>query len=266
MNAPLPVPLRILVRGPSTVGYASSTGVRGRTTFPRIVENTLLHNGRPAVVMTDSVASEPAKWLVRNWEADVVGFHPDVIIIGSLTYEVLHLFLPRWLERWSNSTRVYDRPVRAFLRRRVLRKIWRSLAVVQSKVDRRYKGAQRRRPTNVAKDVTRFVKQTRDHGRPLVLILELMPPASRARKWFPGMSIRVPVTNELLREVPSQFPTGEVEFFEVQKLAATLSDDLDVLLPDGLHYSYDLHQVVGEALAQRILAWDDAGRGEDSAL
>ena len=253
---PTTTPIRVLVKGASTVGWPGTLNTPpGDVTFPRAIENELLRS-RPATVYTRSVASQHTKTILRTWESEMVELTPDVIVLVYGHYESMHLFLPRWLERWANNTRGVPRPWRQAFRRRLLSPGWRRLARVQAHVDRRIDPEiRRKRPVNVGKDLTAYITQVRQFGSPLVFVFELLPPGTRARKWLPGMAARIVTMNRHLAETVAAFGSPDVRFFEVGKLAEDYGRDLDEIIPDGFHYSPEFHGVVGRAVAAEISAW-----------
>lgn len=258
MNEPLQVPLRILVRGPSMVGFASDMPP-GRTTFSRVIENALLAQGKPAQVQTVTRASETTAMVLQTWEESVTGFYPDVIVIVAGMYETMHLFLPRRYERFSTDRlRKLDRPIRNKLRKYLVWSTWKALINLQVAIDSRATRALHRRPRNVRRDLVAYIRNARKFGEPLVLIVELLPPSSRSRRWFPGMTRRIPLMNQYLSTVPDEFEGNGVEFVRVLPLAEKFDPDLDVVIPDGIHYASGFHQMVGEHIAERIAAWSSA--------
>ena len=122
MPAPLPLPLRVLVRGASTVGYSGvMSGPRTDLGFPRVIERDLLAGGRPASVVSLTVGGMRTNTVLRTWEHDVLGWSPDVLVIMAGHYETLHVLWPQWLERHANSNIWSPRRLNTRYRRRVLR-------------------------------------------------------------------------------------------------------------------------------------------------
>jgi hypothetical protein len=68
MAGPLPLPIRVLVKGASTVVFlAEWGGPRTDFNFGRVVEAELLSTGRPADVRVVGVPSDLAKFSLRTW-------------------------------------------------------------------------------------------------------------------------------------------------------------------------------------------------------
>lgn len=257
MPTPLPLPIRVLVKGASTVGWSSPMGdARENLFFPRVIERELLQAGRPALVQTISVPSERTKSTLRHWEDEMIGYSPDVVVLVYGHYETIHLFLPWWLERHVNSLKQRPGKLGAWYRKRVLRPVWMSLAKLQARLDPRYATVRRQRPERVAADLERLIGHIQTLHRPLVYCFELLPPAKRFQSWFPGMARRIEVMNDTLQAMVKRIDRPEVRYFRVAPIADEVAGgDLDVATPDGFHYSVDMHRRIGELLAADIAEW-----------
>jgi lysophospholipase L1-like esterase len=259
-SAPLPLPVRVLVKGASTVGWTSFMGgPRTDLGFPRVIEQSLLQSGRPAEVRTYSVPSERTKSTLRTWEYEMIGYSPDVVVLVYGHYETIHLFLPHWLETLCSNKRARSGPVRTPVRKHIIRPVWLLLAQLQSKLDRIVKPTIRGdRPRRVAADLEKLIKHTQELHSPLVYLFELLPPAHRYSDWFPGMAARIGVMNETLEDLVTRIDKPNVRYLRVSEIVDTLADgDLDIATPDGFHYSPAMHRAIGERLADDISAWAD---------
>jgi hypothetical protein len=260
MPSPLPNPIKVLVKGASTVGWLGEMGgPRTDFGFPRAMEEALLQSGRPVELRTISVPSERTKTAVRRWEREMIGFSPDVIVLVYGHYETIHLFLPWWLERHANSRVVPPRRWSALYRTRVLRPVWMSLAKLQAKLDTKLDPTIRRgRPKNVVADLEKIIGHTQELHSPLVLLWQYNPPATRYRSWFPGMARRVEVMNAAIADMVERINLPNVRVFDAAELVNTVSaGDLDAATPDGFHYSPELHRKIGEELAREVADWAD---------
>jgi hypothetical protein len=260
MPSPLPNPIKVLVKGASTVGWLGVMGgPRTDFGFPRAMEEALLQSGRPVELRTISVPSERTKTAVRRWEREMIGFSPDVIVLVYGHYETIHLFLPWWLERHANSRVVPPRRWSTLYRTRLLRPVWMSLAKLQAKLDTKLDPTIRRgRPKKVVADLEKIICHTQELHSPLVLLWQYNPPATRYRSWFPGMARRIEVMNAAIADMVQRINLPNVRVFDAAALVNTLSDgDLDVATPDGFHYSPELHRKIGEELAREVAAWAD---------
>lgn len=258
---PLPLPIRVLVKGASTVGVVSPMGgSRTDFTFPRVIESELLAHGRPAVVRAISVASERTKSTLRDWERQMIGYSPDVVVLGYGHYETVHLFLPWWLERHANSQKARAGRIRQLYRKRFLRPTWLLLAQLQAKLDRTVDPTIRRgRPRQVVADLERLIGWIRYVQNPLIYLLEYQPPATRYRSWFPGMAARIEVMNSAIEDLVKRLDDPDIRYFRTTELVQEHADgDLDVATPDGFHFSADLHRAIGRQMAAEIMDWADA--------
>jgi hypothetical protein len=257
VSAPLPLPIRVLVKGASTVVFiAEMGGPRSDFNFGRVIESEILRAGRPAEVRVSGVPSDLARFSLRTWEDEVLGWSPDVVIIHHGHYEAIHFFLPRWLERHANSTRYRPGPLQAFYRRKILRKVWVSLAKVQSRLDRRFSSTMfARKLRRVATDVEGLISNVQTVGSPLVLVLEVVPPGRRWQSWMPGLAERTALINRELEAAVRRIDRPNVRYVRtVETLTAQLESGEEPT-PDGGHYSARAHRVLGELLGREILEW-----------
>jgi hypothetical protein len=261
MTTPSPqLPIRVLVKGSSNVVIISPmSGPRTDFGFPRALEERLLADGRPCEVRSPSVPGELTKHMLRTWEADLLGYSPDVVILLYGQVETVHLFLPWRLERHANSFRGRPGVLRETYRNRLLRPVWKALARVQSKADNVVDPNMfRSRPRRVAAELARLLEHIQFVQNPLVLVFELQPPAKRFRRWFPGMPARIEVMNTAIKAVVDAAENPNVRYFTTSELVDKYADgDIDAATPDGFHFTPDMHRAIGDKLAGVIEDWAD---------
>ncbi|GAB2479007.1 SGNH/GDSL hydrolase family protein [Jatrophihabitans fulvus] len=256
MTAPLPLPLRVLVKGASTViALGDRDWQRDDLAFPRAMERAVLQSGRPVEVRVSGVASERTKTALTVWEREVLAWSPDVVVLVYGHYECIHLVLPWWLERHANSLKRRRSPLRDLYRDRLLRKVWVSLAALQSKLDARLDPTFRRRHKQVVRDLDQLIRRTYEAGHPLVLLPTLPAPTGKATSWFPGMARRIDVMNAAVADLVRRLDDPNVRTFAVPPVAATVTPEGMSPTPDGFHYSADVHRAIGEAMAGEVLDW-----------
>jgi hypothetical protein len=257
---PLPLPVRVLVKGPSTVNWISwMGGPRTDFSFPRAMEAELLANGRPVSLRNEAVLGQPMREWFRNWEDEILQFSPDVLVLVPGHYECVHLFLPHWFERHANYFPTRSGRLARLYRKTFLRPIWTLVVILQAKIDARLPvGVRRGRRKRAVADLAAYVGHAQQVGRPLTIVMELLRPAIRQSSWFPGMSARLDATNEAVRELVGEFNQPNVRWFPTSEIAEKFyGDDLQAATPDGFHYTPELHQAIGQELAREILAWTD---------
>lgn len=253
-----PLPVRVLVKGASTVNWVSwMGGPRTDFTFPRVIEAELAAAGRPSLVQSITMTSEKTHSILDTWQREVLNFSPDVIVLVYGHYETIHLFLPRWFERHANSLKGRPRRFAMAYRSRLLRPLWMALARLQAKLDSTIDPTVRRsRPRNVAADLERYITHVQKVGSPLVILFELLPPSARYRSWFPGMTARMAEMNTAISRMVTKVDLPNVTYFRVSELVAEhAGGDLEVATPDGFHYSPEMHREIGTALASQIDEW-----------
>lgn len=260
MPDPLPLPIRVLVKGASTVGWSSPMdGPRSDFEFPRVIEEQLLKAGRPTELRTISVPSERTNATLLHWQDEMIGFSPDVVVLVYGHYETIHLFLPWWLERHANSRMKRSRPIRNAYRKYVLRKVWMSLAKLQAKLDTILDPTIRRsRPKRVAADLEALIGHIQELHGPLVFLFELLPPAKRYQSWFPGMAARIEVMNATIADLVTRLDNPNVRYKRIQPIVDEhAGGSQDAATPDGFHYSPQIHRAIGTELAEEIIEWAD---------
>ena len=252
-----PLPLRVLVKGSSVVNQVSwRGGPRTDFTFPRALEEQLLHDGQPCDVRTITAMAETTGPILKTWQQEVIGFSPDVIVLLYGYVETIHGFLPRWLERHANTWKARPRRLRSLYRRTILRRTWKLVAELQMRLDRVIPSSRRGRNRRVAAHLEEYISQVQTVASPLVLLMELLPPASRYDRWFPGMTARIAAMNDALAATVERVDRPNVRFFRMRHLVDEHHDgDLDAAMPDGSHFSPEMHRHVGTALAREIEAW-----------
>ncbi|MCW2856679.1 MAG: hypothetical protein JWR52_2294 [Marmoricola sp.] len=255
MNAPLPHPVRVLVKGSSLVVMTPDwNGEPGEYTFPRWVQNGLLDRGRPCEVVNRGVAGELTRSAFNTWESEVMAGCPDVVVYGYAYYECIHAVLPHWLERHVNTFNGRTGPVRTRYRGYLLRPVWKVLAQAQ-RIGDRHIGDRffRRRVHRIIKDYELLIGRTRTvaPGSPLVFVLALFGPGGKAGDWFPGMQARIDTMNAALVDMVGRLDDPGVRLVPVGTLADQLDAGADPV-PDGLHYSPRMRRIIGDWIAGEI--------------
>jgi hypothetical protein len=259
VSDPLPLPIRVLIKGASTVVFiAEMGGPRSDFNFGRVIEAEILAAGRPIEVRMHGVPSQMAKHSLRTWQQDVMGWSPDVVVLHHGHYESIHYVLPRWIERYANSKRWRPGPLRNQYRAKVVRAVWLTLAKVQCRLDRRFDSTLfKRRLYRVAADVERLIGHLQTVGSPLVLVLEVVPPGKRWQSWMPGLTERTAVMNAALEAAVHRIDLPNVRFVRTVDVLTAELDEGEEPTPDGGHYSARAHRVLGGLLSREILAWAD---------
>ena len=259
MPPPIALPLRVLVKGASTVSWISwMGGPRSDFAFPRALEAELLAHGRAAEVRNTAVLGTPTSDFFDTYEPDVVQWSPDVVVIIAGHYETIHLFLPHWFERHANRPNVRPGPLRSYYRRRVVRAAWKAAATVQARVDAALGPVLHRRLRRAARDLEGYIKLVQDVGSPLVLVFELLPPAPRQADWFPGMTDRIRAINAEHQHVIDRLGLPHVQLFPTSEVARSVAGpEQDAATPDGFHFTPEVHGQIGAELARRIVDWAD---------
>lgn len=251
------MPVRILVKGASTVTWTSGMGgPRTNFTYPRVLEQGLREQGRDVETWVTAMSAERTTSILRRWEAEVSGFSPDVIVLHYGHMECIHLFIPRWFERHVRGLRDRPGPIRERYRSLVLAPLWKVLVQLQQKIDRRLPTRLfRRRPANVTALLERYVSHVQRFHSPLVVVMGLTSPAPAWCDWFPGLPGRIREMDVALRQLVERLDRPNVQFQPVWDLAEEWVARGEDPRADGGHYTPTFHRAVGDLLAERVEVW-----------
>lgn len=259
MSTPLPLPIRVLIKGPSTCTWISYMGgPRTDFNFPRVIERELLNHGHPVTINNTAVLGSPTRDWFPTYEEDVATFSPDVVILYAGHYEMLHMVLPQWFERQSNRINHVPSRFAHKARRKLERAVWRLFVKVQARIDMALpKWAHERRIRRTVADLAGYIEIVRLVGRPLVFVMETLMPADRVTdKWLPGAHARLGELNRRQRELVEGFGEPDIRWFPTYELAEKrYGDDRTAATPDGFHYPPELHDDIGRAFADLINEW-----------
>jgi hypothetical protein len=196
---------------------------------------------------------------LATWEREVDPWDPDVVVLHYGQADMVHLFLPRWLERHANSLRRRPGRVRDTYRKVVLRPIWLALARVQTRLDARFDaGKLSRRQRLVTAELAQMVELSRTAPSPLVLVPTLLRPGPPWQKWFPGATARMETLNRTFAEVVREAADPDVRTFPLAAVVEDLIPEGYEPTPDGGHFTPPIHHAIGAAMAREILAWVDS--------
>jgi hypothetical protein len=250
------LPLRVLVKGASTVVYTSwMGGPRADLTYPRVLEGELLHAGHAVEVQVTAMPAERVGQAYRSYQRDVVPWSPDVVVLHYGHADAIHLFLPRFLERRVNNPGRRPGRLRAAYRR-TIRSPWVLLAKLQMRLDGLVRGAGAdRRARRFARTLEGLIQHVRFVSSPLVLVPNLHPMGAQYRAWFPGIERRMAAINAAVAEMIDGLGIPDVRVVDVRTLAEPILAAPREGPTDDSHYPPELHRAVGRELARVIAAW-----------
>jgi hypothetical protein len=228
-------------------------GPRTDFTYPRVIEAELRAAGLPAEVRVSARPGALAKESLETWEDEVVPWSPDVVIVHYGQVESIHRVLPSWAEHYVNALHRRPGKLRDLYYRTLVKKVWLGLANGQKWIDARVEPTRLwRRHRVVAAHVERLISRVRNVARPLVLVPDLLQPGPPWANWFPGMGARVDLMNATLDELVDRIADPEVQRFRITDVAAGIDGEPT---PDGGHFTPELHQAIGAAMANVIFDW-----------
>jgi lysophospholipase L1-like esterase len=257
MTNPMALPLRVMVKGPSTVLWTSMmSGPRTDMIFSRVMEQQLLAHGQAVEVRNAGFMGWPTRDLFKTWEDDIVRFSPDVVIVAGGHWEALHTILPSWLERGANTVNRRPGFWRHLYYRRFLRATARGVLLLQKRIDRPGRELNKRRMRRAMVDIAAYIKMTQQVGSPLILLMEMHPPAGVKLVWYGGWAERVVKLNNSLRALVEEIDKPNVRFVGVTDLMQQFNPGgPEDLWADGIHFSPEFHRAVGEKFAGIAEEW-----------
>lgn len=264
---PLPVPLRVLVKGASTVTWTSTrTPARSDLVYARVVEEQLLATGRPTEVHIDAMSAVRVWPILRTWEREVSNLTPDVIVLHYGHMECIHAVIPKWVERHARAQVERPGPIRERYRHLVVRPAWKILARGQQQIDRVLPlSAFRRRPRRVTALLERYIGHVSRFRRPLVLVMGLTAPADVWKPWFPGLEPRIEVMDAALKDMVARLDDPDVQFVEVWDEAEQWRARGEEPCADGGHYTPAFHRHIGTKVTAAVERWLAGPAGDVSA-
>ena len=251
------LPLRVLVKGASTIIYTSwMSGPRSDFAWPRVLESEIRAGGWPVDLHAMAVPAELTKEAYATWPVEVLAWSPDVVVMDYGRMECVHILLPKWLERYAHSLSARPHPVRRAIRKGLIRPAWQRLARLQQVLDARL-------PTDSSlwrvrrgeREIEGLIQRIRTVASPLVLVTELPPFGRIYQEWFPGANPRVEIMNESLRAMVRRFDSPDVRFVPLAHVWEPLLAEGEDPCPDGGHFTPEMHRAVGEAIAEVVLEW-----------
>jgi hypothetical protein len=261
MTPPLRLPVRILVKGASTTVYTSwMSGPRSDFAWPRVIEEALVAADWPNEVRCSAVPAVLTKASFKTWPEEVLAWSPDILVLDYGRMETVHLFLPRWLERYANSLAVRPHPIRKAYRARVTKPLWKYLVAAQRMVD----GAM---PTSTSlsqwrirrglRDIAGIIARMRTVASPLMLIPEIPPFGKPYQKHFPGANPRVDLVNQWLRDLVRELDDPNIVFVPMAHLWEQILATGEDPGPDVGHFTPEMHRGFGEELGRVALEWTE---------
>ena len=259
MADPMPLPIRILVKGPSTTFWLPERNpTRDMLAFPRALEQVLLASGRPAEVRVISLGGDWVQHALASWDREVLAWSPDVIINLTGHHEQLHYIVPRWLERHANSLTGRPTRIREAYRARLVRPIYMALARFQARIDGRYGLFLFNRQTHVrtATNLRRYIERVRTANKPLFLQFEFNHIVGPKAAWFQDFKRRNDAVNREIAAVIDSFDDPEIRLFPLPAIIERDHPDEDPM-PDGFHFTVKLHGIIARELYDIITEWAD---------
>jgi len=251
-------PIRILVRGSSTVSWIASVKP-GRVShaYPRALETVMHQRGWPTQVRVAAPLAKPSLHILRDADDDIFAWDPDVIILNTGHMENLHLLIPIPIARHVFTRTARPGRWRHLYRRRVLWPMYKVATRIQARLEPALgPWVFGRRRAAVLAHIEQYIHIAQRNGHPLIVIMGLVPPPEPPAE-FPGLASRLETLNEEFQALAERWGGSDVVWFDPSRVLATDGPPPVVAMGDGLHYTVEAHENVGKRLAEVVEAWAD---------
>jgi lysophospholipase L1-like esterase len=220
-------------------------------TYGEQLAHQLTAAGVPTVTTHTSIWFGIVKMALPRYEWDVRDRFPDVLVINFGMGEAQSNVLPHWAVRHFTTWHLTSRRGARFYRTRLLPRVWKAARAYQRWAGRLDKDLTfRQRPESFLSDMRRIITMARKEVGCLVLLVDLDPVGPRIEHWLPGMARRAERYQRLLEQLADEFD-DDVRLVR----ASSTVDDVDALLPDGLHRSVEGHRRTAAMLAEEVQKW-----------
>jgi lysophospholipase L1-like esterase len=221
--------------------------------YAEVLRDRLAAAQVPASVVLEGRTFEFATDALNRFETCVRRYRPDVLVLHYGLNESQPWLLPVPVLRHLLSGRQPTTHLGAWYRATWTPPVWRRVRAY-----RRWASARigtttwQTSPPRFARAMRQLIGAARTEGRPLVLVVDVDPPGPSLAHHLAGMPERHAIVQQVLQDVVDGFGDPEVRLVassSLRELAGTAGTG------DGLHYSPAGHRVIGEALADQVLAW-----------
>lgn len=247
-------PLSIVVLG-NSVAVLSIPGRTGSEdgTYAEVLRDRLAEAGVPVRVALEGRWFDFAVKGLRRYQESVRAYLPDVVVLQYGLNESQPWLLPVPIVRHLVTDHQVATRTGRLYREHVAAPMWKQVRTYRRwaapKVGLRTWQTTPRRFGEVLRQLIRAVRYD---SRSLVLVLDVHPPGEVLRHFLPGMDERHAVVQRTLRETVEGFADPEVRLVSASAACAVAGPGAS---HDGMHYSPLGHRIVGELLAQEVLAW-----------
>jgi lysophospholipase L1-like esterase len=247
-------PLSVVVLG-NSLTVLSIPGRQGTDdgSWPEVLRDRLVDAGVPIRLHLEGRWFDFAVKAMTRYESSVRVHLPDVVILQFGLNESQPWLLPIPVVRHFVSEHRVTTVREQWYRAHVAPTLWRWVRSYRAWASARV-GTRtwQTTPHRFHESMRQMIRATRYDSRPLVLVLDVEGPGEILERFLPGMNPRHAVIQEQLRQVVASFDDDEVRLVRVSELMARGGP---ATMADQMHYTPLGHRLVGEALAEQVLAW-----------
>jgi lysophospholipase L1-like esterase len=247
-------PLSVVTFGNSvTFMQMPARNDRADGNYTEVLADRLTTEGIPVTFRVEGKWFDFLHRAMRDYESRVRPHAPDVLIVQFGLNEYQPWLLPVWLIRHLLiQNQAVSRTAKAY-RRYLAKPAWRRVRSYRKQAAKLVgTHTWQTTPRRFAGHLRRLLRTARVEGRPLVLVLDVDEPSGTLAHFLPGLADRHAIFQKALEKTVRSFDDPEVRLVRVSEI--TRGGGVDVL-PDGMHYSTQTHQRVGEVLAAEVIDW-----------
>lgn len=247
-------PLSVVVLG-NSVAVLSIPGRTGSDdgSYAEVLRDRLAAAGVPVRIALEGRWFDFAVKGFRRYEQSVRAHLPDVVVLQYGLNESQPWLLPVPIVRHLVTDHQVATRTGQLYRQHVAYPVWRRIRGYRRwaapKVGLR---TWQTTPGRFGEVMRQLVRAVRYDTQALVLVLDVNEPGEVLRHFLPGMPERHAVVQRTLREMVHSFDDPEVRLVSVSAACTAAGPGAS---HDGMHYSPLGHRVVGELIADEVLAW-----------
>lgn len=225
-------------------------------TYGEVLRTGLAAAGIPATLTLRARWFDFLVRAARRYEVDVRPHVPDVLVLHFGMNEAQPWLVPVWfLRHLLERDQVVTRLGRGY-RRHVADPAWSATRSFRRKVAPQVgMRSWQTTPDRFAGTLERLLRVVRGEAAPLVLVMDLCPPGAPLRRHFPDIEERHARIDGVLRSAVRAADSPAVQLLDSTSVARAVG--VDRALPDGLHFTPEVHHLLGEQLTRQVLSWLD---------
>jgi lysophospholipase L1-like esterase len=221
-----------------------------RRTYSDVLADELTDLGLPATVALEAKWFDFLKDVADEWEERVRPHRPQVLIVQYGLNESQPYLAPVWLVRHLLRKDEHTTRLGRLYRRTLAQWLWKALRTFR-RIAAPLAGTWllQMSPHRFEQALRRLIHIAAAERGCLVLVFDVNPPGDVLTHFLPGQDKRHAVFQQVIRDTITSIASPQVRLFAASEICAPLPKHG---LPDGMHFSPEAHELIGQALAGEI--------------